>query len=275
MKKFLLAGAFALACLPMMGEEFLLNGDFSEFGVDGEQQVPVDWQKAGNVWSGRVNVFAIDDAAMDKDPNNVLDGVDNYAQVSLYSWNSWENETLTQIVELGMATKYTLTYDWRAYVTSVRASSGGVNPVRLWVAVYPASDMGEIASDAEPIYINEINWADGDDWIDGEWAAASATFDVDPSISTLGVQIGAFGQSGDDSQGGNGENKVGIQVAKMSLVDGAEGGVNGIEANANVVATKYYTVDGVEVAAPAKGTLVIEKAIYDNGASKVAKRIVR
>lgn len=276
MKKFLLAGAFALACLPMMGEEFILNGNFSEFEeAEQEQQIPLDWKSAGNVWNGRSNVFVIGDADMDKDPGNVLDGVDNYAQVSLFKDNSWTSQTLTQAVELGMSTKYTLSYSWRAYVTSVRKKGKETNPVRLWIAVYPATDTGEVVPNSDPIHITEVNWKLGDNWIDTDWASVTETLDLDPSIYMLAVQIGAYGTSGNNEQGGNGENQVGIQVTKMSLVDGAEGGVNGIEANANVVATKYYTIDGVEVAAPAKGTLVIEKAIYDNGASKVAKRIVR
>lgn len=274
MKKFLLAGAFALACLPMMGEEYILNGNFAEFGADGEQTIPVDWRAAGNVWSGRVNVIAIGDEDLAKDPDNVLGDAEYYAQVSLYQWNSWENKTLTQIVEPGIASTYTLTYDWRAYVTSVRASSGGVNPVRLWAAVYPCSASGEIASDAEPLYINEITWSDGEEWIDGNWATATATVEAGDDVECMAVQFGAFGQSGDDSQGGNGENKVGIQVANVSLTDG-ESGINGIAADANLVATKYYTIDGVEVAVPAKGSIVIEKAIYDNGSTKVAKKIVR
>lgn len=274
MKKILLAGAFALACLPMMGEEYVLNGDFTEFGsADQDQQVPVDWQRAGNVWAGRSNVFAIDDETAAKDPNNVLGDAENFAQVSLYSWNSWENITLTQTVELGMASQYTLTYDWRAYVTSVRASSGGVNPVHLWFAVYPCGGTGDIDTSAEPIYINDINWTDGDDWVDTNWTKVTTKLDTG-DLSYVAVQFGAFGQSGDDSQGGAGENKVGIQVANVSLTDG-ESGINGIATDANVVATKYYTIDGVEVAAPAKGSIVIEKAVYDNGATKVAKKIVR
>lgn len=274
MKKILLAGAFALACLPMMGEEYILNGNFAEFGdADQGQQVPVDWLRAGNVWAGRSNVYAIGDEAMAKDPDNVLGDAENFAQVSLFSWNSWENVTLTQTVELGIASEYTLTYDWRAYVTSVRAAAGGVNPVRVWFAVLPCEDTGGIDTTAEPLYINETNWSDGDDWIDTDWAKVTTKINTG-DLSYVAIQFGAFGQSGDDGQGGTGENKVGIQIANVSLADG-ESGINGIATDANVVATKYYTIDGVEVAAPAKGSIVIEKAVYDNGATKVAKKIVR
>lgn len=50
--------------------------------------------------------------------------------------------------------------------------------------------------------------------------------------------------------------------------------VEDIEA-ADVVETAFYGLDGTRVAAPAKGSLVIEKSILSNGEVKVAKRIIR
>lgn len=45
--------------------------------------------------------------------------------------------------------------------------------------------------------------------------------------------------------------------------------------DANIVSTSYYGLDGVEIANPAKGSIVIVKSILDNGKVSVAKKVVR
>lgn len=44
---------------------------------------------------------------------------------------------------------------------------------------------------------------------------------------------------------------------------------------ANVLSTSYYSLDGVEIANPAKGSIVIVKNVLDNGKVSVAKKVVR
>ncbi len=51
--------------------------------------------------------------------------------------------------------------------------------------------------------------------------------------------------------------------------------VNEINSNASVVEKAYYGIDGVQVMNPAKGALVIEKSVLDNGSVKVAKKVIR
>lgn len=52
-------------------------------------------------------------------------------------------------------------------------------------------------------------------------------------------------------------------------------GVEGIESNTTAVSSRFYGIDGVEVLNPAKGSIVIEKTLMDNGSVKVSKKVVR
>lgn len=74
----------------------------------------------------------------------------------------------------------------------------------------------------------------------------------------------------------------GFELALVREVEYPDGYNNKGEGNAveeiaaaNVVSTKYYGIDGAEIANPAQGSLVIEMNVLDNGQVKVAKRIVR
>ena len=44
---------------------------------------------------------------------------------------------------------------------------------------------------------------------------------------------------------------------------------------AEVVNTEYYGIDGIRIASPAKGTLVIERKTMSDGTVKTSKRIIR
>ncbi len=63
----------------------------------------------------------------------------------------------------------------------------------------------------------------------------------------------------------------------LSLTKEIEFGGDGVETveAAMPVSTKYYGIDGVEVINPANGAMVIEKTTLENGAVKVAKRVIR
>ena len=52
-------------------------------------------------------------------------------------------------------------------------------------------------------------------------------------------------------------------------------GVEEIGETAEVVETVFFGLDGTRMAAPAKGSVVIEKSILSNGEVKVAKRLIR
>lgn len=251
----------------VMAEEYILNGDFSEgtSAGDAEQVLPKDWTKAGNTWNNRTNVLEFDDAQLELDPNGVIGDLTNYVKESLYEWNSWETGTCSQVVELGPSSTYTFSYISRAQITSVRKKGEETNPASVWVRIYPCEFDGKIAEDAEPIYDNTVAWEAGDEWINENWSATTTTVEADSDF--IVVQIGVYGTSGDDGQGGNGENQVSISASGFSLTDGA-----GIEMiGAEALSTEYFSLDGVRVANPAKGSIVIAKSIMSNGKVRVAK----
>lgn len=282
MKKILLFAAAAFAAMPMMAQDnLILNGDIEEYGAQGDEQCPSDWAIGGaGVWSGRVTVHEFTDGELNEDPNEVIP-VDlmNYVQVGLYDWNSYGSTTCSQIVELAeIIPTYTFSYIYQDIVESVRAvETDGVqsrNPVSLWVGVYACDNAGEIDEEVEPFYENKITWEPEDEYFRNDWKAVSADINVPETVDYLLVQVGVNGQSGNDGQGGKGQNKVYMNASKFSLVKAGEGAVNEIAAG-NVVNVKYYGIDGVEVVNPAQGQLVIEKSTLDNGAVKVAKKVVR
>lgn len=63
----------------------------------------------------------------------------------------------------------------------------------------------------------------------------------------------------------------------LKLIQETEPGAGVAETftDANVLSTSYYGLDGVEVANPAKGSIVIVKNVLDNGKVSVAKKVVR
>lgn len=251
----------------VMAEEYVVNGDFSEGTTSGDagQVLPADWTKAGNTWNNRTNVLEFDDAQSELDPNGVIGDLTNYVKESLYEWNSWETGTCSQVVELGTASSYTFSYISRAQITSVRKINGNTNPVSVWVRVYPCGSDGAIADGTEPIYDNTVAWEDGDEFINENWTATTTT--IEPETDYVMLQIGVRGASGDDGQGGEGENQVSISASAFSISDGA-----GIEMiGAEALSTEYFSLDGVRVANPAKGSIVITKSIMSNGKVRVAK----
>lgn len=277
MKKTLLfAAAFAMMATAAMAQENLIvNGDMTDFSSgDQDQTIPDEWTSAGNVWNNRTSVQQFNDTDWDElDPNNVIGDLENYAKVALYDWNSWMNGTLSQVVETTTATDYEFSYIYRPVVQSVRASADGVNPVRLWVCLYELTSTGALPENAEPFWNKEITWQEGDEWINGNWEAVKENVAIDGmNIDYVMVQIGVYGQSGDDSQGGNGTNNVSMNASGFSLVAGGAG-VESIESNAKAVSTRYYGIDGVEILNPAEGTFVIEKSVLDNGKVKTSKKV--
>lgn len=276
MKKSLLLGALAIAALPMMAQDNLvINGDFTGDTSDGGQGqlIPEKWTTGGNVWNSRTTVKDFVAADLEAtDPDGLAGDLTKYLCEELYQWNSWENGTCTQAVELGMSSDYTLSYIYRPVVTSVRASANGVNPVKLWVRAYGADEETTAVADlGEPLYDNTIEWNPDDAWIDGVWTAATKEINVGESMYLV-IQIGVNGSSGDDSQGGQGENKVSMNVTKIELLE--KSGVNDIMSD-NVVSKRYFGIDGLEIANPAKGQLVIERATLANGKIATAKRVIR
>ncbi len=291
MKKFLLFGALAaLACVPMAAQDdnLVINGDFTEgtTSADGQNR-PDEWTCAGNMWNSRVNVYEFNPTfatpeeeeafvpQSDFDPNGVIGDYENYVSVALYEWNSWENGTCSQSVDLetvdSSEVTYTFSYIKRMYVTSIRNSAGGMNPVRLWISLTPCDMTGSVAEGTDPVYIDELEVASEEDFTEGEWEKVETTVKTDAEY--LSLQIGVNGSSGDDNQGGNGTNYVGVLATGFKLV-GDGSGINQIAAS-SVVSSRYYGLDGVEVVNPAKGALVIEKATLENGAVKVSKKVVR
>lgn len=276
MKKFLLFAAAALAAMPMMAQNLIENGDFKGEIIEQEEQArPDGWECKGNMWSGRVNVRDFSDVSEEDfeliNPNGVVTEDDNYVSVALYNWNSYENELCQQIVETEVTGEHTFSYAYRPIITSVRACNDVVSPVQLSVRIYPCDFAGTVAEGIDALYDMTIDWEDGDEWIDGEWAAVSEKFNTDDDY--LLVQIRAYGSSGNDSQGGKGTNNVAIHVTNLSLTAGTEA-VNEMAASP-VKTVKYYGFDGAEITSPVKGQMVIAKSTLENGAVKVAKKVVR
>lgn len=274
-KSLLFTAAFAMMATSAFAQEnLILNGDITESAPDGEQQCPVDWKIGGaGVWNGRVTVgeFTGDE---ENDPQGVIGDLTNFVKVALYDWNSWGSTTCSQVVETTLDTSFEFSYIYCPVVTQVRKVNDAVNPVKLWVSITECDSQGNVEEGIEPIYTNQIDWADGDEWIEGEWAAVKETLDIDGnSIDYLLLQVGAYGQSGNDSQGGAGQNTVNISASGFSLVAGGGAGVNLVENAAKVISTRYYGIDGVEILNPAEGTFVIEKAVLDNGKVKTSKKV--
>lgn len=277
MKKFLLFAAAALAAMPMMAENLVVNGDFKGEIINNEEQAqPEGWVCAGNMWNGRVNVRDFSEVSEEDfeliNPNGVVSEDDKYVSVSLYDWNSWMAQTCSQLIEMEDAGEFTFSFDYRAIITSVRAHNDIVDPVQLSVRVWPSNFDSSIAEDAEPLYDMTIDWEDGDEWIDTEWAAVTKNFNCDDDYVL--VQIRTFGTSGNESQGGAGTNTVALHVTNVSLDLAGEGAVNEMAASP-VKSVKYYGFDGAEIVNPVKGQLVIAKSTLENGAVKVAKKVVR
>ena len=276
MKKILLTlGAIALLAMPMAAQDNLvLNGDFTGESSAGNDDTIEGWSSTGNVWSGRVNVKDVTDDDLAADPDGALGTFTKYCRVALYDWNSWENKKLTQAIELGLDPSYTFSYVVRHQVLDVRKDpSATQQPVKLWVKLFTSMD-GTVASDAEPIYTEEVIWNTGDDWISENWKKVTVPVTVDTEKDYyLHIEAGVFGTSGDDDQGGEGQNKVYLDLTGFSLTAG-ESGVAELETSP-VVSVKYYGIDGVEIAAPAKGAFVIEKSTLANGQVKTAKKVTR
>ena len=273
MKKFLLFAAAAMAVVPAMAEEVLVNGDFTDALTD-------TWTVGGNEWNSRVEIKDVDDVQREYDINDLLGDTEFFCQVRLYEWNSWMNGTCSQIVEtLADVDDYEFSYLYRPVIEQVRGRNKDgemeYDATKLWVSIQMCDDLGAPIDGEDPLYENLIVWEPGDEYFSGEWTAVKET--VNAPVATVDymlVQIGVYGMSGNEEQGGAGQNIVQMNVANMAL-NSLGAGVEGINADAAVKSVKYYGIDGVEVVAPAKGDFVIERALLDNGTVKVSKKVVR
>lgn len=284
MKKFLLFAAAAMAVMPAMAEEVLVNGDFSDFeNKENQLQSTVEgWVVSGNDWNSRVEILEVTEEIREAyDVEDLLGDTEYFCRVKLYEWNSWMNGTCSQIVETLLGVNdYEFSYLYQPVIANVRGRDKDgemeYDAAKIWVGIYMCDEIGAIIDGEDPLYENMIVWEPGDEHFTGDWAAVKETVNAPvDDVDFMLVQIGVYGMSGNNEQGGSGENTVQMNVANMSLNSIGGDGVEGIAADAAVKSVKYYGIDGVEVVAPAKGDFVIERALLDNGTVKVSKKVVR
>lgn len=126
-----------------------------------------------------------------------------------------------------------------------------------------------IFDDEEPVELLRADMCNG---VEGEWNAYSAILpETDAKTVCLrfrGVYDGIGSGSGYDP------NSRFYSIDNISLTGEVKAEtVNGFEAQ--TVATRWFNLQGIEVAHPSKGEVVIEVRSLSNGTSKAVKRVIR
>lgn len=279
MKKFLLFATAAMAVMPLAAQENLIvNGGFEDGAILNDQDSwacddktdAIDgWLFKGNKWNTRGLVLAYGaDAAT---PENA--GL-QYCRIERNNNGGWyQAENLMQVVELPIeSNQYVLSFDIRTAMMESRSNTD----VNFFIKVYTTEfDDGNLEQGAEPVWEWSKTWTNGEEtWDFTDWERMETPVINTGASSYVRINFGVNGAGGNDAEGGTGDNKVYMELDNVSFVSASEGAVNEIAAG-NVVNVKYYGIDGVEVLSPAHGQLVIEKATLENGAVKVAKKVVR